>query len=145
MDELWYINYIIHYLPTGPGSYVEAASTGLPEVERLIYPEAMSVLRKGDQSELCPYAAATGMCRFGDRCQYLHGDMCDLCHKAVLHPVDQIQREQHQKVCLCGFNTYLCLQTSECCPIDILYTYTHKYTLMLKVFLRCSFQSVSLL
>ena len=89
---------------TGPGSYVEAASTGLKREDELTFcteseSDIITTLTEGIQSELCPYAAATGLCQFGDRCHYLHGDICDLCHKAVLHPTDEKQREQHQKVC----------------------------------------------
>ncbi|CAG8684761.1 4535_t:CDS:2, partial [Acaulospora morrowiae] len=34
---------------------------------------------------LCPFGMA-GKCRYGERCQYLHGLMCPSCLKHVLHP-----------------------------------------------------------
>jgi len=50
---------------------------------------------------LCPYAEKDGYCESvntGRYCPYIHGDMCDLCGKAVLHPSDEKQREQHRLV-----------------------------------------------
>ena len=47
--------------------------------------------------ELCPYAAH-GHCPYADQCAYVHGDICDLCHCAVLSPFDLDQRQQHTAV-----------------------------------------------
>jgi E3 ubiquitin-protein ligase makorin len=49
--------------------------------------------------ELCPYGMV-GECPFGIQCQYLHGDMCDLCSCACLHPTDEAQRKKHTQECM---------------------------------------------
>ena len=46
---------------------------------------------------LCPFAAC-GECRYGVNCTYLHGDVCDLCGRAMLHPTDVEEREKHKQV-----------------------------------------------
>ncbi|XP_013367901.1 PREDICTED: probable E3 ubiquitin-protein ligase makorin-3 [Chinchilla lanigera] len=48
---------------------------------------------------LCRYAAS-GHCFDGERCLYLHGDVCDLCGLQALHPVDAVQREAHISACI---------------------------------------------
>lgn len=53
--------------------------------------------------ELCPYAAY-GHCPYADRCTYVHGDVCDLCHCAVLSPFDLDQRQQHTQVSMYIFD-----------------------------------------
>ena len=51
-----------------------------------------------DGTPLCPYLAK-GECPYGIDCEYIHGDICDLCGCAVLNPDDEVQREKHMKVC----------------------------------------------
>jgi len=51
------------------------------------------------ESELCPFSMA-GLCRYGEHCNYVHGLTCDMCQTNCLHPYNQRQRDQHQKVCL---------------------------------------------
>lgn len=46
---------------------------------------------------LCPFAEATGICRKLN-CTYLHGDICELCNCAVLHPHNQEQQKKHTNV-----------------------------------------------
>ncbi|XP_034948500.1 probable E3 ubiquitin-protein ligase makorin-1 [Chelonus insularis] len=48
---------------------------------------------------LCPYAEATGICT-KLKCPYLHGDICELCGRAALHPYNEEQRQQHNKACI---------------------------------------------
>ncbi|KAL3983284.1 Zinc finger C-x8-C-x5-C-x3-H type (and similar) family protein [Acanthocheilonema viteae] len=48
---------------------------------------------------LCPYFE-TGDCDKGDKCQFVHGDVCDLCNVPCLHPVDTEQRAQHRRECM---------------------------------------------
>jgi len=47
--------------------------------------------------ELCSYAA-NGYCPYADQCVYVHGDVCDLCHSAVLSPFDLDQQQRHTEV-----------------------------------------------
>lgn len=46
---------------------------------------------------LCPYAEATGICKKRN-CTYLHGDICDLCNRASLHPHNEELRKKHTNV-----------------------------------------------
>jgi len=48
---------------------------------------------------LCPYAEATGICR-NFNCTYLHGDICELCSRAALHPHNEELRKKHTNVSL---------------------------------------------
>ncbi|RWS29810.1 makorin-like protein [Leptotrombidium deliense] len=58
-----------------------------------------------DMSEvpLCPYAINNSECVYimrGERCEFLHGEMCDLCNCLCLHPYNQQQRDQHREDCI---------------------------------------------
>lgn len=46
---------------------------------------------------LCPYAEATGICK-NSNCTYLHGDICELCGRAALHPHSEELRKKHTNV-----------------------------------------------
>ncbi|NXU37215.1 MKRN2 ligase, partial [Drymodes brunneopygia] len=78
-----------------PHSYLEAICSGLEEE-----PGAGGCPGAGEQ--LCPYAAA-GTCHFGERCLYLHGELCEICGLQVLHPFDQEQRKAHEMMCMATF------------------------------------------
>ncbi|GAB6020202.1 putative E3 ubiquitin-protein ligase makorin-2 [Chamberlinius hualienensis] len=58
--------------------------------------EQPSDLKESDL--LCPFAMM-GECRYGDQCAYIHGDICDMCTQACLHPTDVDQRKQHKQEC----------------------------------------------
>ncbi|NXA80763.1 MKRN2 ligase, partial [Thryothorus ludovicianus] len=77
-----------------PHSYLEAICSGLEEPGAGGCPGAVE--------QLCPYAAA-GTCHFGERCLYLHGDLCEICGLQVLHPFDQEQRKAHEMMCMATF------------------------------------------
>ncbi|CAD6221273.1 GSCOCG00005122001-RA-CDS [Cotesia congregata] len=48
---------------------------------------------------LCPYAESSGVCKKLE-CPYLHGDICDLCGSAALHPFNKERRQQHTSACI---------------------------------------------
>lgn len=48
---------------------------------------------------LCPYAEATGICR-SSTCTYLHGDICEFCSRAALHPHNEELRKKHTNACV---------------------------------------------
>lgn len=48
---------------------------------------------------LCPYAIATGICKKRN-CTYLHGDICELCNRAALHPHNKDLRKKHTNACV---------------------------------------------
>lgn len=58
------------------------------------------------EATICPYiqttitkSDGTISCKYGDRCPYQHGELCDICGSYCLHPTDKNQRKTHQKVC----------------------------------------------
>lgn len=52
-----------------------------------------------DSSTLCPFLMKSGSCRY-DACSYAHGEMCELCHKFCLDPLDSDQRKKHNSECI---------------------------------------------
>ncbi|XP_068598473.1 E3 ubiquitin-protein ligase makorin-2 isoform X2 [Brachionichthys hirsutus] len=84
-------------MAAAPQSYVDAIRTGLDASAPEQVPGGYQ-----DPPQLCPYAAA-GHCYYGDTCSYLHGHMCEVCRKEVLHPHDPEQRRAHEKMCLLVF------------------------------------------
>ncbi|CAL4131995.1 unnamed protein product, partial [Meganyctiphanes norvegica] len=50
-------------------------------------------------SELCPTYLMSGLCQHGESCPYVHGDFCEVCQLACLHPHDQAQRDKHREEC----------------------------------------------
>ena len=49
------------------------------------------------ESELCPYGVG-GFCRYGLQCAYVHGEVCEMCGQAALHPTHERQRKKHLQV-----------------------------------------------
>lgn len=72
-----------------------------------LYPANMNIIEKETALEikLCPYMM-NGKCEY-EMCQYVHGDICDLCGCAVLNPVDSEQRKKHISVSWCEFFKFL--------------------------------------
>jgi hypothetical protein len=48
---------------------------------------------------LCPYFVL-GECYHGEACAFVHGERCELCGLACLHPDDASQRAAHHRECL---------------------------------------------
>eukprot|EP00092_Neocalanus_flemingeri_P040322 GFUD01043917.1.p1 GENE.GFUD01043917.1~~GFUD01043917.1.p1 ORF type:complete len:617 (+),score=100.08 GFUD01043917.1:143-1852(+) len=51
------------------------------------------------ESALCPFYRV-GECRYGEGCAYIHGETCDYCGQACLHPTHIDQRRSHLAECL---------------------------------------------
>ncbi|NXM61520.1 MKRN2 ligase, partial [Illadopsis cleaveri] len=85
-----------------PHSYLEAICSGLEEPGAGSCPGEPGGCPGGPGEQLCPYAAA-GTCHFGERCLYLHGELCEICGLQVLHPFDQEQRKAHEMMCMATF------------------------------------------
>lgn len=72
------------------------------------YAQAVNAVTEDDSEtkselKLCPYAEMHGVCSYADgECSYLHGDICELCGNAALHPYNKDKRKTHTQV-----NTYL--------------------------------------
>ncbi|KRZ06388.1 putative E3 ubiquitin-protein ligase makorin-1 [Trichinella zimbabwensis] len=48
---------------------------------------------------LCGYNVI-GTCPFGEKCTYVHGDVCDLCQRAILIPGDEAYNSTHRQECM---------------------------------------------
>jgi len=75
-----------------PRSWAQVVNTGVT------YPgcELTSVEA---ESALCPFFRV-GECRYGECCAYIHGETCDYCGQACLHPTHIDQRRAHLAECL---------------------------------------------
>ncbi|XP_067128869.1 E3 ubiquitin-protein ligase makorin-2-like isoform X2 [Centruroides vittatus] len=73
-------------------SYAETVKPKSPESGNSESPPSHS------EQLLCPFAMGE-VCPYGDQCSYLHGDICELCGKPCLHPLDEEQRKQHNEEC----------------------------------------------
>jgi len=51
------------------------------------------------ESAICPFYKV-GECRYGEGCAYIHGETCDYCGQACLHPTHLDQRRDHLAECL---------------------------------------------
>ncbi|GLH14122.1 E3 ubiquitin-protein ligase makorin-1 [Gryllus bimaculatus] len=55
---------------------------------------------EGNDKKFCPYMELNGHCEYDAECPYIHGDVCEFCGKACLHPTDEEQRKQHHNECI---------------------------------------------
>ncbi|KAL3853280.1 hypothetical protein ACJMK2_016833 [Sinanodonta woodiana] len=78
-----------------PFSYAKAAQIGTNSE----YEATSTSFPVGDGNLLCPFSMDKE-CPYGDKCTYVHGEICDLCALAVLHPTDKEQREKHRTECI---------------------------------------------
>merc|ERR1719186_16418 len=75
-----------------PRSWAQVVNTGVT------YPGCE--MSTGDaESALCPFYRV-GECRYGEGCAYIHGETCDYCGQACLHPTHLDQRRSHLAECL---------------------------------------------
>lgn len=72
---------------TAPLSYAQAVNPNAGQVQQSF----------SSQDPLCPYAEATGICK-RTNCTYLHGEICDMCSRAALHPYSEELRKKHTNV-----------------------------------------------
>ncbi|XP_020285674.1 probable E3 ubiquitin-protein ligase makorin-1 isoform X2 [Pseudomyrmex gracilis] len=94
------------FVPTAiPGSSTdETSSSGSSTSTSMPLSYAHAVNPSGQASSpalepLCPYAETTGMCK-NLNCTYLHGNICDLCGCAALHPHNEELRKKHTNACM---------------------------------------------
>ena len=64
--------------PVKAKSWAQVVNTGLT------YP-GMEMTSSQAESLLCPFFKV-GECRYGNSCAYIHGQTCDYCGQASLHP-----------------------------------------------------------
>jgi len=67
----------------------------------IVNPDAMDSMTVAEaESQLCPFGQS-GECRFGgEACAYVHGQLCEMCGRYILHPTHQEQRSCHEYTCL---------------------------------------------
>jgi E3 ubiquitin-protein ligase makorin len=75
-----------------PRSWAQVVNTGVT------YPGCELSIAEAE-SLLCPFYRV-GECRYGVGCAYIHGQQCDYCGQAVLHPTHLDQRRGHLAECL---------------------------------------------
>jgi len=75
-----------------PRSWAQVVNTGLT------YP-GCELSSSQAESLLCPFYKV-GECRYGVGCAYIHGETCDYCGQASLHPTHLDQRRSHLADCL---------------------------------------------
>jgi len=75
-----------------PRSWAQVVNTGVT------YPGCELTTREAE-SALCPFYRV-GECRYGECCAYIHGETCDYCGQACLHPTHLDQRRAHLAECL---------------------------------------------
>ncbi|KAK3595602.1 hypothetical protein CHS0354_009558 [Potamilus streckersoni] len=78
-----------------PFSYAKAAQAGTNSE----YEATSTSVPVRDGNLLCPFSVVRE-CPYGDQCTYLHGEICDLCGFAVLHPTDKELQEKHRSECI---------------------------------------------
>ena len=84
-------------------SFDSNCASGITPSTPLTYAQAVNPHAGQQQQQfsaldpLCPYAEATGCCK-KINCPYLHGDICDMCSKPVLHPFNEELRKKHNNV-----------------------------------------------
>lgn len=87
LDEEWVNAPEFYPKNIKPKSYAEAVNT------KTVKHEIPNI-----STTICPMLEKAGVCRMLPNCSYLHGDKCELCGIAALHPTNQEQRKQHQQV-----------------------------------------------
>ena len=77
----------------------EGAADAAKSWAHVVNPVAMAEMTAAEaEALLCPFGV-NGECRYGEGgCSYVHGEVCELCGKAALHPTHQEQRRQHEFV-----------------------------------------------
>lgn len=99
-------------------------------------------------STLCPYIQSTITksdgsisCKYGERCPYQHGDLCDICGIFCLHPTDQNQRKTHEKVWMhhffALFNDEIVVQELFTVPVENLVCCDSASPIFTAIFVRC--------
>ena len=98
-----------------PNSYYEALtgaqqpSVNEQNYEDLSYFDADFIdylKNKKDRNEatqhkvLCPIYEKSLNCPYGEGCQFVHGNVCDICNMASLNPYDEAECEQHKAACM---------------------------------------------
>ena len=75
-------------------SYADVVNSDNPTISstELVIPHHGAVL--------CPYLMKSGVCRGFDSCLYDHGELCELCGKYCLDPLDLEQRRDHNAQCV---------------------------------------------
>ncbi|KAL9354582.1 hypothetical protein Peur_052552 [Populus x canadensis] len=84
------------------GGAAGASSSSSPHQSVILssIPASVGSSRDGKKEDrpLCSFDVA-GDCPHGDKCSFVHGDLCPTCGKHSLHPFQADEREEHVKSC----------------------------------------------
>jgi E3 ubiquitin-protein ligase makorin len=84
------------------GGAAGASSSSSPHQSVILssVPASVGSSRDGKKEDrpLCSFDVA-GDCPHGDKCSFVHGDLCPTCGKHSLHPFQADEREEHLKSC----------------------------------------------
>lgn len=84
-----------------PHNYIISSSTSTSKQKESSSASTSSATTTIDfaSSSLCPYLGGNGVCQY-DPCDYIHGDLCELCQRYCLHPTDVEQQKVHHNECI---------------------------------------------
>ncbi|OAD57672.1 E3 ubiquitin-protein ligase makorin-1 [Eufriesea mexicana] len=86
----------------GSSSKNKASTTSGTSTMSISYAQAVNPSGQASNPSvepLCPYAEAIGICKKRN-CTYLHGNICELCNRAALHPYNEELRKKHTNACV---------------------------------------------
>eukprot|EP01132_Coremiostelium_polycephalum_P005289 gene5289-6585_t len=97
--------------PKKPLSYLEALKLNIPPDYYISYETKNTSQNSSNSSnsnhngsngkpEAFCHFYIQGMCRNGDNCKFVHGNLCEICNKPLLHPNNKEQNEEHMTECL---------------------------------------------
>ncbi|KAM3358423.1 putative RING-type E3 ubiquitin transferase C3H69 [Capsicum galapagoense] len=82
------------YPPNRPVWSENSEHHDVEEIDSIV---ELKIINPSDQS-ICSFAAA-GKCSRGEKCPYIHGDLCPICVKHCLHPFRPQESGEHMKIC----------------------------------------------
>lgn len=64
-----------------------------------LIPERTKMPQVENSEILCVTYTMTGECSYGDKCPFMHGELCETCGSHCLHPTDEAVRNEHITAC----------------------------------------------
>lgn len=64
-----------------------------------LIPERTQMPQVENSDILCVTYTMTGECSYGEKCPFMHGELCETCGSHCLHPTDEDIRKEHIAAC----------------------------------------------